>query len=93
MAKYRDRQSEYKQHQSERHSKIDELDEVVADEADETAEVAFEQPFCPRCGWHNTRPSYSSNLIDMLVRVFGLRPYRCRSCGNRFRCIPRVGRA
>jgi hypothetical protein len=74
-------------------------DEAEVDgEPEETAGVeeegpGFEQPFCPRCGWHNTRPSYSSNILDMVVRLFGFRPYRCRSCGNRFRSLRRFRKA
>jgi len=88
MAKDRERQSEYEQKEHE------EIDEVEAEDAEEDEEEpAFEQPFCPRCGWHNTRPSHTSNTIDMLVRMFGLRPYRCRSCGNRFRVMRRIRKA
>ena len=62
-------------------------------EEDAAEEPIFEQPFCPRCGWHNTRPSHSSTLIDTVVRMFGVRPYRCRSCGNRFRVFRRRKRS
>jgi predicted Zn-ribbon and HTH transcriptional regulator len=89
MAKDREPQSEYEQ-DDER----DEMEAVDAEKAEEEEdEPEFEQPFCPRCGWHNTRPSHTSNVLDMVVRVFGLRPYRCRSCGNRFRCMRRIKRA
>jgi hypothetical protein len=78
----------------DRDDDIEEVDEAAAENADEDEdEPAFDQPFCPRCGWHNTRPSHTSNLLDMMVRMFGLRPYRCRSCGNRFRCVRRVRKA
>jgi hypothetical protein len=65
--------------------------ELESDEEEEVDdEASFEQPFCPRCGWHNTRPSHTLNAVDVLVRVLGMRPYRCRSCGNRFRVMRRV---
>jgi hypothetical protein len=89
MAKDRERQSEYEQHDEQEHDEIEGVDEVPAD-VEEDDEPEFEQPFCPRCGWHNTRPSHTSNLIDMAVRAFGFRPFRCRSCGNRFRSMRRV---
>ena len=82
MAKDPERKSELEQ---ERGREIEDAE----DDEESAEEPTFEQPFCPRCGWHNTRPSYSSTLIDMVVRMFGVRPYRCRSCGNRFRVIRR----
>jgi transposase len=47
-------------------------------------------PTCPRCGWHNTRPSYSTGMLDSLLRTFSLRAFRCRSCGNRFHRVRRI---
>jgi hypothetical protein len=52
-------------------------------------EPSFDQPVCPRCGWHNTRLSHTSNMVDSLLRMFAVRAYRCRSCGNRFRAMRR----
>ena len=77
---------------SEFEGRDDEIEDAEEDEV-EVDESSFEQPFCPRCGWHNTRPSHTSNTVDLLVRIFGLRPYRCRSCGNRFRAMRRVQKA
>ena len=57
---------------------------IARDDSDE-----YEKPFCPRCGWHNTRPSFSHTALDTLLQVVGLRPYRCRACGNRFRALRR----
>jgi hypothetical protein len=88
MAKERERESEYDQ---DDRSETDEAGEVDAEEEEDEPE--FEQPFCPRCGWHNTRPSHTSNLLDMAVRMFGFHPYRCRSCGNRFHSLRRVKQA
>jgi hypothetical protein len=55
----------------------------------EPDEPSFQSPFCPRCGWHNTRLSHTTSLFDNLARVFGFRAFRCRSCGNRFRAVRR----
>ena len=93
MAKDRERQPEYEQNEQDRDDEIEDVHAEGDDTDEDVEEPEFEQPFCPRCGWHNTRPSHTSNVIDRVVRVFGLRPYRCRSCGNRFRCIRRVRKA
>ncbi len=61
------------------------------DEQEEVEEVIDpEHPTCPRCGWHNTRLSYSTGVLDSLLRTFSLRAFRCRSCGNRFHRVHRV---
>ena len=41
-------------------------------------------PRCPDCGWTDIRRSMPHGVIDRLVRIVGLVPYRCRSCGQRF---------
>jgi hypothetical protein len=41
-------------------------------------------PRCPVCGWTDVRRSMPKSLMDGLVRIVGLVPYRCRSCGQRF---------
>ena len=41
-------------------------------------------PRCPACGWTDVRLSMSHGFLDGLVRMVGLVPYRCRSCGLRF---------
>jgi len=61
------------------------------DEPLEEDEPVYEHPTCPRCGWHNTRPSHTKSILDTMLRTFSVRPYRCRSCGNRFRVIRRAG--
>jgi hypothetical protein len=74
----------------EKKSEFEDQDERQ-DEAAEVEEVADpERPSCPRCGWHNTRLSHTRNTLDSFLRVFSLRAFRCRSCGNRFRAIRRV---
>lgn len=39
---------------------------------------------CPNCGWTDVRRSSARNLNDYLLSVFGLVPYRCRTCSDRF---------
>src|SRR5690348_11478298 len=39
---------------------------------------------CPKCGWRDVRRSMPQGVIDAVVRVLGLVPYRCRTCGARF---------
>jgi len=41
-------------------------------------------PRCPVCGWLDVRRSMPKGLVDAVVRIFGLIPYRCRSCNERF---------
>lgn len=41
-------------------------------------------PRCPNCGWTDVRRSMPRGFLDHLVRMVGLVPYRCRSCGARF---------
>ncbi|MDE3168494.1 MAG: hypothetical protein KGN36_22010, partial [Acidobacteriota bacterium] len=61
----------------------------IAGEAGEDVPEHWGRPACPRCGWSNTRPAMSRTLGDRLLRVFALRPFRCRSCGKRFRALRR----
>jgi hypothetical protein len=39
---------------------------------------------CPSCGWSNLRLSMQQGLIDWILSLFLLTPYRCRSCSHRF---------
>jgi hypothetical protein len=64
-------------------------DEEDEDEEDDEEPVDPEHPTCPRCGWSNTRRSYSHTLMDGILRTFSFHPFRCRSCGNRFRIMCR----
>ena len=41
-------------------------------------------PRCPVCGWTDVRRSMPKGFTDRVVRIVGLVPYRCRSCGQRF---------
>lgn len=41
-------------------------------------------PRCPVCGWTDVRRSMPKGILDALVRIVGLIPYRCRSCNQRF---------
>jgi len=41
-------------------------------------------PRCPMCGWMDVRRSMPRGFLDRFVRIVGLVPYRCRSCGQRF---------
>jgi hypothetical protein len=41
-------------------------------------------PCCPMCGWMDVRRSTRHGFLDRVVRIVGLVPYRCRSCGQRF---------
>ena len=50
------------------------------------------KPMCPRCGWSNTRLSFSHTSLDTLLQMFAFRAFRCRSCGNRFHAFHRAPR-
>lgn len=43
---------------------------------------------CPRCGRNDVRQSGRRGIIDGLMALIGLAPYRCRACRNRFFRIP-----
>ena len=43
-----------------------------------------EKQQCPSCGSKDTRHSYPGGMLDMLMEMFGKRPYRCRGCRRRF---------
>jgi GMP synthase-like glutamine amidotransferase len=51
-----------------------------------------DHPTCPQCGWHNTRLSHTRSWLDPILRVFSLRAFRCRTCGNRFRVVRHASR-
>jgi tRNA(Ile2) C34 agmatinyltransferase TiaS len=84
MAKDPEKESEYQD--------LDEReDEIGVKEVAEVAEVTDpDHPRCPRCGWHNTRLSLTTTILDSILRTFALHAFRCRSCGNRFRVLRRT---
>jgi CheY-like chemotaxis protein len=43
---------------------------------------------CPRCGRNDVRPSIRRSVGDKIMACFGLTPYRCRACRNRFFRFP-----
>jgi CheY-like chemotaxis protein len=43
---------------------------------------------CPRCGRDDVRQSGRHSVGDMIMGCFGLAPYRCRACRNRFFRMP-----
>ena len=68
---------------AERNSELHEQD------VDEGGHVALDKPACPKCGWHNTRLSMTTSLVDTFLRAFSLAAYRCRACGKRFHVFRR----
>jgi len=45
-------------------------------------------PPCPNCGATDVRESYTHDLRDMAMELFGLVAYRCRACRIRFHRRP-----
>lgn len=39
---------------------------------------------CPHCGWSNIRECIEPHIIDKLMRVLLLKPFRCRTCRQKF---------
>lgn len=39
---------------------------------------------CPQCREYQVRRSHRRHFFDLPFRLFGLVPYRCRTCGLRF---------
>lgn len=44
---------------------------------------------CPRCGWFDIRLSASRGVLDDILSMFLLVPYRCRTCSARFHRLRR----
>jgi transposase-like protein len=42
-------------------------------------------PRCPQCGWRDVRLSYTRNTLDLILGMFSVRRFKCRSCGWYFR--------
>jgi len=53
--------------------------------------VTPEKPACPKCGWHNVRPSAKRGAFDILLATMSFHAFRCRSCGHRFHTFRRTG--
>jgi len=51
---------------------------------EDNASESDKAPRCPVCGWTDVRRSMPHGFLDSLVRIVGMVPYRCRSCGQRF---------
>jgi CheY-like chemotaxis protein len=49
---------------------------------------AMSTRICPRCGRNDVRQSGRHSVGDMIMGCFGLAPYRCRACRNRFFRMP-----
>ncbi len=43
------------------------------------------RPTCPKCGWNTTHRSSQTGKWDIILEYFFVIPFRCRSCGKRFR--------
>ncbi len=41
-------------------------------------------PLCSRCNSYDVRESSDLSTIETLIGLFGIRPYRCKKCGERF---------
>ncbi len=46
--------------------------------------AAMTERICPRCGRNDVRLSGRRHLVDHFLACFGLKPFRCRACRNRF---------
>ena len=45
---------------------------------------------CPKCGSWDAHPSRKRSVVlDSLMRIFDMQPYRCRACTRRFYAKPR----
>jgi hypothetical protein len=50
----------------------------------------YRKVVCPRCRWNCAVPSRHRSGLDLLLALFFLRAFRCRSCHKRHRrlCLP-----
>src|SRR5579862_1334612 len=46
--------------------------------------AAHAQVVCSMCGWNCALRSRRRNALDLLLALFFLHPFRCRSCHRRF---------
>ena len=59
------------------------------EESDASAAVPG-NPACPKCGWHDVRPSIQKGLLDLLLATLSFRAFRCRTCNHRFHSFRRA---
>ena len=57
--------------------------------ADTREGMYADMPRCPHCGWQNVRLSHNKGVLDALLGIFSVFPFRCRSCGARFHRVRR----
>lgn len=48
-------------------------------------EYASARRLCPVCGSNEVRRSHRRGLVDALLNLIGIKPYRCQRCDHRFR--------
>jgi hypothetical protein len=48
---------------------------------------SFKIPVCFSCGATKVRPTRSTGVVDSVVAVFLLKPYRCEGCRQRFHAL------
>jgi hypothetical protein len=46
--------------------------------------VEYPSLHCPRCTSRHIRRASRANLLEQSMRIFGLAPFRCRSCRHKF---------
>jgi hypothetical protein len=60
---------------------------------EENAPVVSAELFCPRCGSERLHRSHRDNAYERYVlKVVGVRPYRCESCNLRFMSRKKLNR-
>jgi hypothetical protein len=64
--------------------------ELAREDAAEVQTLPAGTVVCPRCGWSNTRLSFTKTPLDTVLQVFAVRAFRCRCCGNRFHAFHRT---
>ena len=57
---------------------------VTKSVARESSVRAMPSRICPRCGSDDVRQSVRHSVVDRMMAVVRLAPYRCRACRNRF---------
>jgi CheY-like chemotaxis protein len=63
--------------------------EIVTKRHRPVSSIGIMRPrICPRCGRNDVRQSGRHSVGDTIMACFGLAPYRCRACRNRFFRVP-----